>query len=258
MAAPTHILSLEQMLQQSEGKRGPLIAAAGCFDAFSARLAQQAGYEALMVGGAAMALSRFGRPAPQLLSPEAITETLYIVRDAGDAPLVADVADGFGNALHVGATVRSFEFAGASVVQISDRPLRRRDRAEGPRFAVAEMIGKLKSALDERRHCLVAAVVETDQHDSANAISDRAAAYVETGADLLVLRSEGVPQPLSKYQSCTDLVAPVAFEWGQSRDPAMEGGLSRKGYRLTFHPYVFTQLMHAAGTELAHSRSRLQ
>ncbi|MHC3128346.1 hypothetical protein OB03_14130, partial [Brevundimonas sp. GN22] len=110
---------METRLQSRVSAPNTMISAAGVFDHFGARMALEAGYDALLVGGAALALSRYGRPVAQLLSPEAITEALYVVRDAGDMPLIADAADGFGNALHVAATVRAFEFAGASVVQIS-------------------------------------------------------------------------------------------------------------------------------------------
>lgn len=255
MIAPAHIRLMETRLQARVNTRGIMISAAGCFDSFGARLALEAGYDALVVGGSALALSRYGRPVAQLLSPEAITEALYIVRDAGDMPLIADAADGFGNALHVAATVRAFEFAGASVVQISDRPLRRRDRAAGPRFAVAEMIGKLKAALDARRYCLIAAVVEIEPENSASSIVDRAAAYIEAGADLIIMRSEGAPLDLSAMGDGSFLPAPIGFEWGQRLKPEPEAALLAKWYNLALYPFLFPQLLHGARDALRATRT---
>lgn len=255
MIAPAHIQSLETRLQSRVSAPDTMISAAGVFDHFGARMALEAGYDALLVGGAALALSRYGRPVAQLLSPEAITEALYVVRDAGDMPLIADAADGFGNALHVAATVRAFEFAGASVVQISDRPLRRRDRSEGPRFAVAEMIGKLKAALDARRYCLIAAVVEIEPDDSRASVVDRTAAYIEAGADLIIMRSEDKPLNLSAMGDSSFLPAPIGFEWGQRLKPSPEADLLAKWYNLSLYPFLFPQLLHGARDDLRASRT---
>ena len=255
MIAPSHIHLLETRLQDRAKNRSAMISAAGCFDHFGARMALDAGYDALVVGGSALALSRYGRPVAQLLSPEAITEALYMVRDAGEMPLIADAADGFGTALHVAATVRAFEFAGASIVQISDRPLRRRDRSEGPRFAVAEMIGKLKAALDARRYCLIGAVVEIEPEHSPTSIIDRAAAYIEAGADLIIMRSEAAPLNLSQYGEGSYLPAPIGFEWGQRLEPEAENALAAKWYNLALYPFLLPQLLHGARHTLRHPRT---
>lgn len=257
MSAPDHILALETLLQDRQQGRRRLVTAAGCFDVLSARLALDAGFEALLVGGDAMALSRYGLAQAQLLSPEALTETLYIVRDSVEAPVIADAADGFGNALHVMATVRSFEFAGASVVQISDSSLRRRDRQDGPRFAVAEMIGKLKAALDARRHCLIGAVVVVSPEDEPAALVDRAAAYVEVGADMIVLRSEAAPPSLVFKGADVSRFAPIGFEWSQNLDPAKARNLAGDGYGLSLHPYLVPRLLRAGLSQMQKVRTCL-
>lgn len=246
MIAPAHIRSLELRLEGRGHSQERIITAAGCFDNLGGRLALAAGYDALLVGGSALALSRYGRPMAALLSPEAITEVLYMVRDVGEMPLIADAADGFGNALHVAATVRAFEFAGASVVQISDRPLRRRDRPDGPRFAVAEMIGKLKAALDTRRYCLIAAVVEIDPENTPASVLDRGAAYIEAGADLIIMRTEHAPSTLFGAKDKSALAAPIGFEWGHSRPPEPDASLRTMGYSLSLHPYLYPQVLNGA------------
>ncbi len=258
MSTPSHITTLETHLQQRQSIGGRLMAAAGCFDVFSARLARRAGFEALMVGGNGLALSRYGQPLVQLLSPEAITEALYVVREEGDAPLIADAADGFGNALHVAATVRSFEYAGASMVQFSDRPLRRRDHPEGPRFAVAEMIGKLKAAVDTRRHCLIGAVVEVVAEDTVSSLWDRAAAYVEVGADVLVVRSETRPMNLLQPGLDVQGLAPVGFEWPLELAHHSGVDLAGKGYGFSLHPYVMRRFFERAREDLQRLRDEME
>lgn len=258
MSAPSHILSLEALLEKRVRGHRRLVAAAGCFDVLSAGLVSKAGFDALMVGGDALAQSRFGEPMAQLLSPEAVTEALYVIREGVEAPIIADAADGFGNALHVMATVRSFEFAGASVVQFSDAPLRRSDHHVEPRFGAAEMIGKLKAALDARRHCLIGAVVAVRETDELSAVLDRAAAYIEVGADLLVLRSEAAPPVLSgEEEGGLSSLVPIGFEWSRKSDPIGGRSLSRAGYGMSLQPYLMTRLLQDSQSALAQSRALL-
>jgi hypothetical protein len=83
----------------------PIVVAPGIYDALSALLANQAGFEALYLSGASIAYTRFGRPDLGLVGMDEVAETLMAIRERVSAPIVVDADTGFGNALNVQRTV---------------------------------------------------------------------------------------------------------------------------------------------------------
>lgn len=124
----------------------------GCFDAFTALLVERAGFEAAFVSGAGIAYTRLGRPDVGLVTATEVVETVARIRDRVELPLVVDVDTGFGNALNVQRTVRTMERAGASAIQIEDQTFPKRCGPLKGKAVVptAEMVGKVKAALDAR------------------------------------------------------------------------------------------------------------
>ena len=118
----------------------PIVVAPGVYDAFTALVATQAGFETLYVSGAAIAYTRLGRPDIGLVSMSEVAETITLIRDRVGAHLIVDADTGYGNALNVVRTVRAFERAGASAIQLEDqdfpetlRPSRRQGADPGRR-----------------------------------------------------------------------------------------------------------------------------
>src|SRR4029450_9098797 len=99
----------------------PIVVAPGVYDAFTALVATQAGLSTLYVSGAAIAYTRLGRPDIGLVSMSEVADTPPLIRDRIDADLIVDADTGYGNALNVARTVRSFERMGAHGVQIEDQ-----------------------------------------------------------------------------------------------------------------------------------------
>ena len=89
----------------------PIVVAPGVYDAFTALVATQAGFETLYVSGAAIAYTRLGRPDIGLVSMSEVAETVTLIRDRVSAHLVVDADTGYGNAVNVVRTVRTFERA---------------------------------------------------------------------------------------------------------------------------------------------------
>jgi 2-methylisocitrate lyase-like PEP mutase family enzyme len=100
--------------------------APGIYDALTASLAAAAGFEALYLSGAAVAYTRLGRPDIGLVTASEVAETLALIRDRVPTPIVVDADTGYGNALNVQRTVRAFERAGASAIQIEDQSFPKR------------------------------------------------------------------------------------------------------------------------------------
>jgi len=106
--------------------RKPILVAPGIYDALTAHLAEQAGFSALYVSGAAIAYTRLGRPDIGLVAMSEVVDTIAMIRDRVKAHLVVDADTGYGNALNVGRTVRLFERAGATAIQLEDQTFPKR------------------------------------------------------------------------------------------------------------------------------------
>src|SRR6476660_6250419 len=94
---------------RSRLSRKPIVVAPGVYDAFTALVASQAGFETLYVSGAAIAYTRLGRPDIGLVSMSEVADTIALIRDRVGANLVVDADTGYGNAINVVRTMRNFE-----------------------------------------------------------------------------------------------------------------------------------------------------
>ena len=126
------------------------ILAPGVYDALSALVAEQAGFEALYLSGASIAYTRLGRSDVGLTTYTEVEDTLARITERVRTPVIVDADTGFGNALNTQRTVRGFERAGAAMVQIEDQGFPKRcGHLDGKTVVpVGEMCGKLKAALD--------------------------------------------------------------------------------------------------------------
>src|ERR1700755_2638141 len=144
--------------------RKPIVVAPGVYDPFTALVATQAGFGTLYVSGAAIAYTRLGRPDIGLVTMTQGTPTLSLIRDRVDAHLVVDADTGYGNALNVVRTVREFERAGATAIQLEDQDFPKRcGHLDGKTLVPAqEMAGKIGAAVDARRSGDTLIVARTD------------------------------------------------------------------------------------------------
>src|SRR3954469_16055058 len=133
--------------------RKPIVVAPGVYDAFTALLAEQAGFTTLYVSGAAIAYTRLGRSDVGLTTMNEVAGVIGMIRDRVSARLVVDADTGYGNVLNVAQTMRLFERAGAGAIQLEDQDFPKRcGHLDDKRLIPAdEMIGKIKAALDARR-----------------------------------------------------------------------------------------------------------
>ncbi len=169
--------------------RKPILLVPGVHDGLTAAIAGQAAAEAIYLSGAAQAYARHGRPDIGLVSMSEVAETVALIRDRVDLPMIVDADTGFGNALNMGRTVRVFERAGASALQIEDQtfPKRCGHLAGKTVIPMAEMVGKIRAALDARDAALIIARSDALATEPFEAVLERAQAYAEAGADALFL-----------------------------------------------------------------------
>src|SRR3954467_5130763 len=171
----------------------PIVVAPGVYDAFTALIATQAGFTTLYVSGAAIAYTRLGRPDIGLVSMSEVADTLALIRDRVDAHLIVDADTGYGNAINVMRTVRTFERAGASAIQLEDQDFPKRcGHLDGKALIPAdEMVGKLKAALDTRASADTLIIARTDAVavEGFERAVERAMRYKEAGADMLFVEA---------------------------------------------------------------------
>jgi len=180
------------------------VLAPGIYDALSGLVASQMGAKAVYLSGASIAYTRFGRSDIGLVSVSEVRDTLDAITDRISLPVIVDADTGFGNALNVQRTVRSFERAGASAIQLEDQSFPKRcGHLAGKRLVTqSEMVGKIKAALDARKNEDTLIIARTDARavDGFDAAIERGAAFKDAGADILFIEA---PQSLAEMQQIT-------------------------------------------------------
>lgn len=219
-----------------------LLALPGVYDGLSARLVEQAGFQAAFVSGAGVSFSRLGQPDLGLVSLTELADCVRQLREAVQIPLLVDMDTGFGNALNTQRSVRLLEQAGAAGLQIEDQQMPKRcGHLQGKQvIATAEMVGKLNAALDARQSDDTLIVARTDAL-GVNGFDDaleRAERYLATGVDALFIEA---PQTLAQMQQISHQFAgriPLVHNLVEGgRSPVHSNAeLAELGYRLALYP----------------------
>lgn len=170
---------------------GQCLYPAAIFDPASARIAEDIGFESLILPGSTVALTVLGAPDIGLLTSTELAEQTHRVSRACSLPMFVDADHGYGNALNVRRTITELEHAGASGIVLldTDWPPNHGNAKRSQLLSVDEGIGKMRAAVDAREDSSMVIVGRTD----AGAITDfedaliRAKAYQETGVDAMFL-----------------------------------------------------------------------
>ncbi|MEM4794250.1 MAG: methylisocitrate lyase [Pyrobaculum sp.] len=184
-----------ELLREELAKPG-IVAVPGVFNAVSALLAQQLGFKAVYVSGAAVTASMALPDLGLITLDEMVKATKYIV-DAVDIPVVVDIDTGYGEALNVMRAVREFESIGAAAIQIEDQVLPKKCGHLSGKALIPpeEMMKKIRAAIEARRNPDFVIIARTDAVGVTgfeDAV-ERAQLYLEAGADVIfpeALRSE--------------------------------------------------------------------
>ena len=169
-----------------------ILIAPGVYDGLTAALATDAGFEALYLSGAAVAYTRLGRPDIGLSTASEMTDTMALIADRTDLPVIMDADTGFGNALNARRTMQSYERAGASALQVEDQtyPKKCGHLSDKSLIPKEEMAGKIAAMADARRHdTLIIARTDAIAVEGFDAAIDRAGSYIDAGADVLFIKA---------------------------------------------------------------------
>jgi len=181
----------KQLKSLAEARRGLLVP--GAFNALSAKVIEDLGFEAIYVTGAGVTNMWFGMPDQGFMGLSEIADHTARIRDAVSLPLIVDADTGFGNALNVHHTVRTLERAGADCIQLEDQvaPKRCGHFSGKEVISTQEAVGKIKAAVDARRDRDLMIMARTDAaavHGFEAAV-ERAQKFAEAGADILFVEA---------------------------------------------------------------------
>lgn len=179
----------------------------GTINAFTALLAENAGFRAIYLSGAGVANASFGLPDLAMTTLNDVCEDVRRIASASDLPLLVDADTGWGSAFMIGRTIRELTWAGAAACHLEDQvAVKRCGHRPGKALVdTAEMCDRLKAAVDGRIDDDFVIMARTDAHavEGQQAALDRAAAYVEAGADMIFAEALTT---LDEYRQFTDTI----------------------------------------------------
>ena len=229
--------ALRARLAESE-----ILLAPGCYDAFSARLVEQAGFEATFLGGFSSSASRLGLPDTGLLS---YGESVSHGRDvcaAVSIPVLGDADTGYGNAANVQRSVLGYARAGFASLMIEDQvwPKRCGHLAGKQTVDRSEALGRIRAAVEARDRAevdiLILARTDAAATDGMDEALRRVEAFVNLGADLTFVEAPRSEEDMRRY--CESIPGPkLANLVEDGRTPWLSAAeLEEIGYSLVAYP----------------------
>ncbi|MHA6626518.1 isocitrate lyase/PEP mutase family protein [Pseudonocardia sichuanensis] len=232
---------------------GPLVAP-GAYDALSARLVEQAGFDAVYMTGFGTTATLIGRPDVGLLSGAEMADNARRIAGAVEIPLIADADTGYGNALNVVRTVQSYERAGVAGLHLEDQVTPKRCGHMSGKAVIdrAEMTGKIRAAAAARADPDLVLIARTDAAavEGLPAAIERARAYADAGADLLFVEAPTSEADIATVATELRDVAPLVFNWaeGGRTPPIPLSRIAELGFALVLYP-IGTLLAATAGIQ---------
>ena len=240
---------MADLMQRNAGPRrlrelleGPEpVLAPGAYDALTARLVEQAGFEAVYMTGFGTAASLLGRPDIGLLTLSEMVDNARRIAQAVEIPLIADADNGYGNPINVIRAVREYEAAGVSAIHIEDQISPKKcGHMEGKQVIEAsEMVEKVRAAVEARQSEDFVIIGRTDARavEGMDGALERARLYREAGADVLFVEAPQSEEEISAVAEVFPEV-PLLFNWVESgkTPPVPLERIKELGFRLVIFP----------------------
>jgi methylisocitrate lyase len=212
----------------------------GTINAYSALLAEKAGFRAIYLSGAGVANASFGLPDLAMTTLNDVCEDIRRISYASELPLLVDADTGWGGAFMIGRTVREMIRAGAAACHIEDQVgIKRCGHRPGKALVeTAEMVDRIKAAVDGRSDDKFTIMARTDAHavEGLEAALDRSSAYVEAGADMIFAEALTTLDEYKKFTAAIDIpVLANLTEFGKTPMFTTEE-LANAGVSLALYP----------------------
>jgi methylisocitrate lyase len=232
----------------------------GTINAYSALLAERSGFRAIYVSGAGVANASLGLPDLGMTSLNDVCEDVRRITSACDLPLLVDADTGWGGAFNIAKTCADLIKSGAAGMHIEDQVAAKRcgHRPGKALVAAGEMVDRIKAAVDGRTDDQFVIMARTDAHavEGQQAALDRAAAYVEAGADMIFAEALKTLDEFRQFASKVRVpVLANITEFGQTPLFTVKE-LGAAGVRLALYPLsAFRAMSKAALTVYEHLRN---
>jgi methylisocitrate lyase len=222
----------------------------GTVNAYSALLAERAGFRAIYLSGAGVANASFGLPDLGMTSLNDVCEDVRRISSATGLPLLVDADTGWGGAFNIAKTCADLIKSGAGGMHLEDQVSAKRcgHRPGKALVPAEEMVDRIKAAVDGRTDPHFVIMARTDAHavEGQQAALDRAAKYVEAGADMIFAEAL---KTMDEYKQFTSTIrVPVLAnltEFGQT--PLFTvAELGAAGIRLVLYPLSAFRAMSQA------------
>lgn len=222
----------------------------GTINAYCALLARDAGFKALYLSGAGVANASFGLPDLGVTALGDVLEDARRITAATELPLLVDVDTGFGSAFNIARTVREMERAQVAAIHLEDQEQAKRcgHRPNKATVGVDEMCDRLKAAVDARRDDGFVIMARTDAfaREGRSASLDRAAAYVDAGADMIFAEALYTLDDYAAFTRAIDVpVLANLTEFGLTPSFTV-AELKRAGVKLVLYPLSAFRAMSRA------------
>jgi len=179
----------------------------GTINAYSALLAERAGFKAIYLSGAGVANASFGLPDLGLTTLNDVAEDVRRITAATAVPLLVDADTGWGQAFMISRTIKELTRAGAAGVHLEDQVQAKRcgHRPGKALVSAEEMADRVKTAVDSRtdQHFVIMARTDAHASEGLQAAIDRAGRYVEAGADMIFAEALN---KIEEYQALTHAI----------------------------------------------------
>ena len=233
-------MSPAQNLRQLLDQPGILVMP-GCYDAFSARLIERAGFRVAFMGGFAVSASRIGMPDTGLIAYAEMLDQGCNICSAVSIPVIGDGDTGYGNALNVQRTVKGYARAGFACVMIEDQVAPKRCGHTRGKQVVSrdEAVSRIQAAVDARNEgsdILVLARTDANATDGIGEAIARVKAFAEAGADITFLEAPRNEDEMRAY--CDQVAGPKMANLVEQGDTPMlpPAQLEALGYKLALYP----------------------
>jgi len=211
----------------------------GAYDPLTARLVQLAGFDAVYLTGGGYSRAN-GLPDLGLFTMSENIEFISRAVEAVDVPVIADMDTGYGNALNVIRAMREFEKTGVAAFHLEDQVSPKKcGHYEGKQLvSKAEMVGKIKAAVDTRRDADMVIIARTDSRavEGFEAAIDRMNAYLEAGADVGFVEAPQTVEEMEQIPRSINRPALVNIFEGGKTPPLPAKQLEAMGYRIGIYP----------------------
>ncbi|NQV26037.1 MAG: methylisocitrate lyase [Rhodopirellula sp.] len=245
-------LSPGQRFSDALARERPL-QVAGTINAYCAKLAEEAGFQAVYLSGAGVANASFGLPDLGMTTLDNVLEDARRITSASALPLLVDCDTGWGQRESIHATVRGMESVGVAAIHLEDQIHHKRcgHRPGKQLVSTGDMIDRLKAATDARRgeSLLIMARTDAAAVEGFDAAIERSQQYVEGGADMIFAEALTTAEQFSQFTASVSVpVLANMTEFG--RTPLLTvGDFHEAGVALVLYPLSAFRAMSAAALQ---------